>query len=90
MATVVSSPCLLPKVFDSSTSSATMPLFAPTGLTKACSLPSSLASIRRGSLFTINVFRNALDALVAPRMHRSDAGAAHTIDGSYFAAVWPI
>ena len=44
MATVVSSPCLLPKVFDSSTSSATMPLFAPTGLTKACSLPSSLAS----------------------------------------------
>jgi len=35
-----------------------------------------------------DVFRNALDALVAPRMHRSDAGAAHTIDGSYFAAVY--
>ena len=60
MATVVSSPCLLPKVFDSSTSSATMPLFAPTGLTKACSLPSSLASIRRGSLLT-PFFRRHMD-----------------------------
>lgn len=61
MATVVSSPCLLPKVFDSSTSSATMPLFAPTGLTKACSLPSSLASIRRGSLLTPFFRRHIVD-----------------------------
>ena len=29
-----------------------------------------------------DAFGNARDALVAPRMHRSDAGAAHTIDGS--------
>ena len=29
-----------------------------------------------------DAFGNARDALVAPRMHRSDAGAAYTIDGS--------
>ena len=29
-----------------------------------------------------DAFGNAHDALVAPLMHRSDAGAAHTTDGS--------
>ena len=29
-----------------------------------------------------DAFRNAHDALGAPRMHRSDAGDAHTCDGS--------
>ena len=36
-----------------------------------------------------DAFGNACDALGGPLMRRSDAGDAHTIDGSRISAVWP-
>ena len=36
-----------------------------------------------------DAFGNAHDALGAPRMRRSDAGAANKFDASRISAVWP-